>query len=84
LLSGPLRYIFERREGHPEANEDIMSNGTYTIIIKQSAADRFVAILDHSNRNRYEAPAMIGPYKTEKIARSMAVKFAAKVGIPAA
>lgn len=61
-----------------------MSNGTYTITIKQSAAGRFVAILDHSNRNRYEAPAMIGPYKTEKSAHSMAVKFAAKVGIPVA
>jgi len=61
-----------------------MSNGTYTITVKQNTPDRFIAILDHSARNRFETPAMIGPYKTEKMARSMAERFAAKVGIQVA
>lgn len=61
-----------------------MKSGAYTITIKQNASDRFIAILDHSSRNRFDTPAIIGPYKTEKMARSMAEKFAAKVGIPVA
>lgn len=61
-----------------------MSNGAYTINILPQSTGKFCATLVHSNSGRYDTPAMIGPYKTEKMARSMAVKFAAKVGIAVA
>lgn len=61
--------------------ENKMSNGTYTITVKPTASNKFTATLVHSTSGRYDTPAMIGPYKTEKMAYSMAVKFAAKVGV---
>lgn len=61
-----------------------MSRGAYTIEIKKTSDNRFLAVMLFSGRSKYDSSAILGPYKTSVNAERSGRLFAKKVGIEVA